>query len=169
MIDEPKAWESYEEVAVYLLNQIAAEFGLQVVEGKQTIVGRKTGTEWEIDAKGISEGDEVVFLVECRRHTTSRLNQESLGGLAYRILDTGAKGGIVVSPLGIQEGAAKVAQAENIFSVILDENSTCTEYVMKFLERVRIGVHLETRISLGMSISATVTRGDGRVEELGEL
>src|SRR5262250_1546186 len=40
-----------------------------------------------------------------------------LGGIAYRIRDSGAEGGIVVSPLGLQEGAAKVAKKENIVSV----------------------------------------------------
>jgi len=124
---EPKSWESFEEVAVYLLDQIAHEFGLQNFEGKQAIVGKRSGTKWEIDAKGVSENDEVFFIVECRRYTTSRQNQEKVGGLAYRIIDTGAKGGIVVSPLGLQEGAYKVAQAENIYHIILDENS-CPGY-----------------------------------------
>ena len=32
-----KAWESYEPVAIYLLMQFAAEFGLERVEGKREI------------------------------------------------------------------------------------------------------------------------------------
>ena len=169
MNDEPKAWESYEEVAAYLLNQIASEFGLQMFEGKQTIVGKRSGTEWEIDAKGVSEDNEVFFIVECRRYITSRQNQEKVGGLAYRIIDTGAKGGIVVSPLGLQEGAAKIAQAENIHNVILDENSSRVEYVLKFLDRVRYGKHIESKIEFTAALSAKVIRADGTIEELGEL
>src|SRR6266540_4597206 len=134
MSKEPKVWESYEEVAAYLLDQIATEFDLERFEGKQSVTGNRSGTEWEIDAKGVSENNEIFFIVECRRYTTSRQNQERLGSLAYRIIDTGAKGGILVSPLGLQEGASKIARAENIHSIILDANSTTTEYVLRFLE-----------------------------------
>ncbi len=169
MNDEPKAWESYEQVAAYLLNQIADEFGLQKFEGKQAIAGKRSGTEWDIDAKGVSEDNEVFFIVECGRYTTSRQNQEKVGGLAYRIIDTGAKGGIVVSPLGFQERAAKPAQAENIHDVILDENSTRAEYVLKFLDRVRYGEHIESKVKCPATLSAKVIRADGMIEELGEL
>jgi hypothetical protein len=46
-------WQSYEEIAAYLLNQFADTFGLKTVEGKQTVVGLRSGTNWEIDAKGL--------------------------------------------------------------------------------------------------------------------
>ena len=133
-------WKSYEEVAAYLLDQNAHEFGLEKVEGKQTIHGCKSGTSWEIDAKGIREGNEGFVIIECRRYTTSKQNQEKLGSLAYRIVDTGAAGGIIVSPLGIQEGAAKIAASENIINVQLHANSTTTEYVMKFLTKLMLGI-----------------------------
>ena len=169
MGDEQKTWETYEEVATYLLNQIAVEFGLERFESKQKVVGQRSGRAWEIDAKGISEGNEIFFIVECRRYTTSRQNQEKLGGLAYRIIDTGAKGGIIVSPLGLQEGAAKLAQAENIFNVILDEKSTRTEYVLKFLGKMRVGKHLEGQIIFKSSLGIRVIRADGTFEEIGEV
>ena len=35
MVAQGEAWETYEEVAVYLLDQIASELGLERVEGKQ--------------------------------------------------------------------------------------------------------------------------------------
>ena len=54
----------------------------------------------------------------------AKQNQERLGGLAYRILDAEADGGIIVSPLGLQEGAERIAAAENVISVTLNENST---------------------------------------------
>lgn len=169
MNDESKSWETYEEVAAYLLNQIATEFGLDRFEGKQKVLGKRSGTEWEIDAKGVDEGNEVFFLIECRRYTTSRQNQEKLGSLAYRIIDTGAKGGIIVSPLGLQEGAAKLAQAENIYNVLLDKNSTRTEYVLKFLEKMWVGKHFEGKITPKSSLSLRVIRADGTVEEIGEV
>jgi hypothetical protein len=169
MNDEPKTWETYEEVAAYLLDQIAAEFELDRFESKQKVLGKRSSTEWEIDAKGIGKGDEIFFIVECRRYTTSRQNQEKLGSLAYRIIDTGAKGGILVSPLGLQEGAAKLAQAENIYNVLLDKNSTRTEYVLKFLDKMRVGKHLEGKLTLKGSLSLRVIQKDGKVEEIGEV
>jgi hypothetical protein len=139
MIPESKKWLTYEEVARYLLNQIADKFGVSHVEGKQKVVGKRSGTEWEIDAKGVNLSDGIFFIVECRRYTTSKQCQDKMGGLAYRILDTGAAGGILVSPLGLQEGAEKVAAAENIHNVTLDKNSTTENYILKFLNEIRIG------------------------------
>jgi hypothetical protein len=133
-------WKSYEEVAAYLLNQNAHEFGLKRVEGKQTIHGRRAGTCWKIDAKGIREGNEGFVIIECRRYTTSKQSQGKMASLAYQIIDTCAVGGIIVSPLGIQKGAAKVAASENILNVQLDANCTPTEFAMKFLNKLMIGV-----------------------------
>lgn len=146
-----QAWQSYEEVAAYLLNCFANEFGLDRVEGKQNIQGQRSGTTWAIDAKGVREGNESFFIVECRRYTTSKQNQEKLGGLAYRIIDTGAVGGIIVSPLGIQEGAAKIAVAENIISIQLDANSTPTEFGLQFLKKIFIGVEIRAALSVSFS------------------
>lgn len=133
-------WQTYEQVAAYLLNQFAAEFGLSRVEGKQVVPGQQSSTDWEIDAKGVHEGDQGFIIVECRRYTTSRLNQEELAALAYRITDTGAEGGIIVSPLRLQEGAQKVAQAANIVEVHLDPNSTPDQFAMQFLNKMMIGL-----------------------------
>jgi hypothetical protein len=102
-------------------------------------------------------------------YTTSRQNQDRVGGLAYRIIDTGAQGGILVSPLGLQEGASKIAKAENIYSVILDAGSTTTEYVLRFLEKTRYGKHLQSTIPITATLSAKVIRKDGTVEDLGQL
>ena len=122
-----KIWESYEQVATYLLNQFAEHFGLSHVEGKQKIKGLHSKTDWEIDAKGVRKGNEGIIIVEARRYTKSRLSQEQLGGLAFRISDIGAKGGILVSPLGLQEGAAKIAESANIINVQIAPNSTNLE------------------------------------------
>jgi hypothetical protein len=141
-------WKNYEEVARYLLNQVASEFGLELVEGKQLIEGQHTGTTWEIDAKGIKRNDEGIILVECRRYTTSRQNQKALGALAYTISDTKAVGGIIVSPLGLQTGAELVAKSENIVSVLLTENSTTHEYLMRFLGKIMVGLSHPVHVSM---------------------
>ena len=133
-----QTWENYEQVAIYVLNQIATEFGVAFFEGKQKVAGHRSGTRYEIDAKGVRRDGETFLIVECRRYTTSKQNQEKIGALAYRILDTGAKGGIVVSPLGLQEGAERIASAENIHSVILEPDSTIESFMVKFLNTLLI-------------------------------
>ena len=140
---DDKKWRTYEEVAQYLLNEFAREFGLEKVEGKQKLKGIVSGTEYKIEAKGVAENEEKFIIVECRRYTTSKLDQDSISALAYRIKDTGAKGLIVVSPLGLQKGARKIAKAENIVSVILDKNSTTKDFILRFLKQIKVGRHGE--------------------------
>ncbi len=161
MTEEKKTWESYEEVAHYLLNQFASQFGLGHVEGKQCVPG-ESGTEWEIDAKGVRNNSDGFLIVECRRYTKSRLSQESLAAIAFRIQDAGANGAIVVSPLDLQSGAKLVAAHTNIQHVILDSKSTTTEYVLRFLNKIFMG--LTETLSFKDSLSITVLR-DGEVIE----
>lgn len=156
-----KTWKSYEEVAHFLLNQLAENFGLGKVEGKQIVSGQ-SGTDWEIDAKGVKADDEGFLIIECRRHTKSRLSQESIAAVAYRIKDTGADGGIIVSPLELQKGAKKVAHYENIHHVILDPKSTTTDYMLKFLNQIFIG--LTETVTVTDSVHIKLIR-DGKVIE----
>jgi len=134
-----RTWKSYEQVAQYLLNQFAEHFKLGRVEGKQIVPG-ESGTEWEIDAKGVRNDGEGFLIIECRRYTKSRLNQESMSALAFRIQDTGAQGSIVVSPLELQSGAKKVAAYSNVQHVTLDPKSTTSDYIMRFLNQIFVGI-----------------------------
>jgi hypothetical protein len=135
-----KSYESYEQVATYLLNQCAREFGLSKVEGKQKVFGLLSQSEWEIDAKGICEGNKGFVIIECRRYTTSKQKKKDIGSLAWEILDTGAQGGIIVSHLGLQEGAKKVVRAGRIVNVQLSLNCTPHEFAMEFLNKIFIGL-----------------------------
>ncbi|WP_067828591.1 restriction endonuclease [Nocardia inohanensis] len=156
MADESVAWRSYEEVATYLLNQIASTLGLERVEGKQALRGAVT--DWEVDAKGVREGGTGFVVIECRRYTISRLKQGHLAALAYSIRDTGADSGIVVTPCGLQEGAERIAAAENIQMVRLDADSTTTSYVLEFLGNVMIGVPaIEAKVHVRLDGSVEVT------------
>jgi hypothetical protein len=136
MVRQPDDWRRYEQVAAHILNDVAAHFGFKQVEGKQSIPGRRSRTEYEIEAKGVSEDGQTFVIIECRRYTTSKLKQEHLGAVAYRILDTGAAGGIVVTPLGLQEGGKKVAAAENIIPVRLSLDATPEQFAVEFLGNV---------------------------------
>jgi hypothetical protein len=79
-------------------------------------------------------------VVECKRHTKTGISQAITAALAWTIQDTGATGGILVSPLGLQAGAKKVAEKSNIVEVTLDQNSTRTDYVLRFLNQIHIGI-----------------------------
>lgn len=148
-----KDWRNYEQVARTLLDRFASHFGLDSVEGKQKVPGKRSGTEWEIDAKGICSGGQDFVIVECRRHTTSKQSQERIAGLAYRIIDTGAQGGIVVSQLGLQEGAQLIAAAENVVDVYLDPNSTVHEYFLISADNVFAGDTLRLDIKDSLTIT----------------
>ena len=151
-----KAWSTYEEVATYLLNKNAKEFGLEKVEGKQSLSGKRSGTNWVVDAKGIKDDGIGFVIIECRRYTTSKQNQEKMGALAYRIIDTGASGGIIVSPMGLQSGAEKVASSEGILEVMLDADSTPHEFAMRFLNKLMVGMH--DTVSFSDEVTAIVHR-----------
>ena len=152
-------WENYEEVALYLLNQFAEHFNLGSVEGKQVIPG-KAGGCWEIDAKGIRDNEEGFLVVECRQYKRKKINQEAMGGLAFRIQDTGAQGGIIVSPLGLQAGAKKIAENQKIVQVTLNPESTVTEYIMEFLNRIFFGMTDTVDLTSSLTIrSENLTTG----------
>ena len=126
------AWERYERAARDILQRLRGEFGLSEVQGKQVVHG-ESGATWEIDAKGIVEGSNAFVVIECRRYTTSKLKQEGVAGLAWRVQDTGASAALLVSPLGLQEGAAKVAASSSILEVRLPADATLEQFVVSFL------------------------------------
>ncbi|NLE05784.1 MAG: restriction endonuclease [Crenarchaeota archaeon] len=149
-------WELYEETAVKILNDLKSHFNLDQVNGKQKIKGNLT--TWEVDAKGICQNGEGIIIVECKRYKKKGINQDILAGLAFKIKDIGANGGIVVSPIGFQTGAAKIAAAENIIEVKLDPDCTTTDYICKFLDKVFIGAGVIMNQSLGLTVTAEVVR-----------
>ena len=132
-------WQSYEEVANFVVEQCRQKFGLDTVEGKQDVDGQLTGTTWEIDGKGVIDDGNKFLIIEARRYTTSRLDQEKLGGIAYRIQDTGASGAIVVSPLELQSGAELVAKANNVHHIELDAESTKENWAAKIGNVLNLG------------------------------
>jgi len=131
-------WKNYEEVATHLLDRFADEWQFDRFEKKQKIAGLTTGATWEIDAKGCRDEDGGFMIVECRNYK-SKIKQEAIAGIAFRIHDTGALGAIIVTPIGLQAGAKKVADATNVFSVILTPDSTPENFAICFLNKFRAG------------------------------
>jgi hypothetical protein len=123
-----------------LLEKVSDTFGLGLerVEGKQKLVG-ESGMKWTIDGKGVKTDDGAIVVIECRRYTTSKLKAEDMGAVVFRIADVGAAGGIVVTPIGVQEGGEKIAKHNGIDVVRLNEGATMTDFMMTFLEKVVAG------------------------------
>lgn len=155
-------WKTYEEVAAFLLHQFAEHFGLGRFERKQVVSG-ESGAKWEIDAKGCAEDGKQFVIVECKRYPNRGISQAIVASLAWTIQDTGAAGGILVSPVGFQDGARKVAAATTISEVTLREDSTTTDYMLKFLNKIFCGV--SDNISITESISIVIQDESGNVIE----
>ena len=83
--------------------------------------------------------------------------------MAFRIEDTGADGGIIVSPLGLQEGAKNIAGRKNIHIVILYEESTIENYVLQFLNEVMVG--FTEKITISDSAYGFITEIDDEKDE----
>jgi hypothetical protein len=150
--------EAYEQAAHRMLADLRGHLGLAAVEGKQTLAGL-SGTDWEIDAKAWLEGGAGFLVVEARRYTTSRLKQEALAAIAYRIQDLGASGGIVVSPLPLQSGAELVARAARIAHVRLEPESTTESYLAEYMGKRFIGVTVQESAQARDSTDAVVIKG----------
>jgi hypothetical protein len=134
-------WRSYEEVAQHLLSQFAAFLNLDAAEGKQKVTGVRSGRRIEIDGRGVRLSNMGVIVVECKHYPNDKVGTADLEALAYRIMDVGAVGGIIVTPIGLQAGALLIAQAENITTVKLEDGSTELAFLMRFLNQIMVGVH----------------------------
>ena len=137
--EEPTTWQSYEEVARFLLQKLSDRLGLGLegVEDKQKLTGE--ATDWEIDGRGVGTEDGAVIVIECRRLTTSKVKQNAVAALAYSIRDLGASGGIIVTPIGVQRGGQRIAEREGIKVVRLAADSTTENYLLEFLGSVVVG------------------------------
>ena len=162
-----KEWKTYEEIGTVLLNEMAKNFNLKKVEGKQKLVGKKSGLKWEIDAKGTTKDNKTFFVIEFRRYTTKRISQGDVASLRGRIEDLDAEGGILVSPLGFQKGAKKYAKSFGIIEVKMNENSTNLDYILEFLNKIIVG--RSGKLNLKGSLRAKIFRSNGTIEDLGEL
>jgi hypothetical protein len=126
--------KTYEEVAKHILYEQRDFFGLERVEGKQDIPA-VNGTTYEIDVVAYRKGDERLVLFECRDYN-KKLNQEAVGGFAYRIQVIGAAKGYMITPIGLQAGAKLVADYEKIGHITIPRGSTPESYVVRFLNNV---------------------------------
>lgn len=146
---DQKKWEVYEQASRNALRTVMSQFGLDTVEVKQDLRG-KSGAVWEIDAKAVRLSDGTFFIVECRRYPRRRLKQEAIGGIAYKMKDTGASGALVVSPTGLQKGADKIAAFENIHFIRVSSESTIDQFVCEFRNIVSVGITESSSLSVSL-------------------
>jgi hypothetical protein len=144
---------TYEEVAAVLLHQMAAEFGVPRGDGRQTARGK--APNWEIEVNGSAVNGAMFLVVACRWHKTPHLSQAAMGGLAYRIEETGAQGGIVVRRLGVQDGAEHIAAAATMQTVHLDANHTGTDDLLTLFHQLRSVLAASASASEPMSVTQT--------------
>jgi predicted helicase len=132
------AWMKYEEVVRHILDRYRGAFGLDRVEPKQKVPG-DSGTVWEIDVVAYAKDDDKLILFECRRYK-SKIKQEAVGGFAFRIDDTQAAKGYIVTPIGLQEGAETVAAYKEIGCIRIPRDATAENHIVQFLDKTFIGV-----------------------------
>src|SRR5260370_27712594 len=146
-----KSWQSYEELARYVLRYFSDQLGISDVEAKQRLVGA-SGTEWEIDAKGVGWGGTGFLVIECKQRTNARLSQATVGALAFTVQDLAAQGAVIVTSIGLQEGAEKVAKHCDFKSLFLTRESTFEAFVAKCGARVVLKCRPEVAtVSVGLA------------------
>lgn len=155
-----KKWCKYEDVVKQLIYDVRDFLEIGRVEGKQKIKGTLSSTEWEVDVVAYNARDEKLILVECKYRSHSKLSQEVLGGFAYRVMDAEADRGIIVTTIGLQEGASKVASASKIIELKLDPNSTSADYIAKIANQIFIKSTESIKINDHINIEVRDANGD---------
>ena len=132
-MSEKQTWERYEDVARQLIDDIKSYLGLSMVNPDKKEFLKKDGGICEIDVSAYDMSDRKLVLVECRKRN-KRLSQEEVHGFAYRIQQTNAKRGIIVTPIGLQKGAKLAANGAKIGLVRLEPNSTLDNYIAQLTQ-----------------------------------
>ena len=138
MLEKQTDWRKYENYTTRILNDERVQKYLEnyfhlsnpKIKPKKKLLGKKTGTKWEVDGYGYDTDNNLV-LIECKHYSSDKVEQNIIAAFAYIIQDIEAKHGIVVTTLGLQSGAIKVAKAENISLIKLDYNSTNENFVVR--------------------------------------
>ena len=138
-MSEKQTWERYEDVARQLIDDIKSYLGVSMVNPDKKEFQKKDGGICEIDVSAYDMGDGKLVLVECRNRK-KRLSQEEVHGFAYRIQQTNAKRGIIITPIGLQKGARIAADGARIGLVKLEPNSTPDNYIAQLTQLLIIKI-----------------------------
>ena len=138
-MSEKQTWERYEDVARQLIDDIKSYLGLSMVNPNKKEFLKKDGGICEIDVSAYDMSDGKLVLVECR-NKNKRLPQEEVHGFAYRIQQTNAKRGIIVTPIRLQKGAIIAANGARIGLIRLEPNSTPDNYIAQLTQLLIIKI-----------------------------
>lgn len=152
-----KKWEAYEAAAKQVIGDLRVKLGVIKVGGKQKIAGID-GTTYELDAVAWTDASGSFLLVEARRHTSSRLDQDAVNAIAYKLYKVGAEGAIILSPLPLQAGAKKVADFDHIEHILLSADSTAEDYLAEYLGQHFLGASIVESTTAGDACDATVIK-----------
>jgi hypothetical protein len=109
--------------------------GISEVEAKQRLIGAD-GEKWEIDARGVKVDEGGFFVVECRQRSTARLKKDDIAALAFKVNMVGAQGAVIVTSIGLQKGAEKVAKYQDFKMVFLPKEGTFEEFFARCGDRL---------------------------------
>jgi len=109
-----KECDYYETVTRKIFHNLRESLGIYGVSEDKTKHIGNSSTNWTLDASCYPSEDGILVIIECRRKTTSKVTQEQVGGLAFRVGDIGASSAFMVTPIGFQMGAKKVATAKKL-------------------------------------------------------
>lgn len=146
--------DRFERVTRTILEQCRDAFGYTRVDPKGKLRG-KSGTEWEIDAIAFLPVSNDFVLIECRRRSSKKIEQGQVGELIFRVQDTGAASGLIVTTVGAQEGAKLVAKAHKIGLGTLNLEATERDYVLDVAGRLFHGIEGKG----GLAVSGTAATG----------
>jgi len=106
---------SYEQFVEHMYKRISRGTSAKVRRNKK-YVGKSSGHRHQIDVSvetSVLGGLSLLILVECK-HYRDKVKVRDLLAFAERIHDIGAHKGVVVTTIGFQRGAIKIANAHGI-------------------------------------------------------
>lgn len=163
MLENQTSWEKYEEYTRIILNDRVVKQYLKqnynlfdiTIQPKKKFLG-VSGAMWEIDAYGYNNND--LILIECKHYkNNTKVEQNIVAAFAYIIRDLKAKCGIIITTVGLQSGANKVATHENIQIIQIHQNSTDKHFFIRFSK------HNQSLLSITDKIGG-ISAGSGKCE-----
>lgn len=153
-----KESDEYERVAQVILNNLRDRLGFERVVGTTKPVGKRSGKKIQIDCTAYGL-DGSKTLIECRKHSRPiDVNQmRAFYYVVYR--DIEADGGIIVSPVGFQEGAEAVAHAEKIDMFLLNADATEGTYTLQVGNQIFGSRSVPVTVSLTLASEAMPSDG----------
>lgn len=126
-------WLTYEEVVAYLVDRYKELFGVERVEGKQTLSG-PDGGEAEVDLVAYSKPDGLLICFECKDHAR-KINQDYIFAIEGKRQYLGASKSFIVTSHGLQSGAEGKAEYFNIGAVHVPNGATVETHIIRFMDK----------------------------------